>query len=178
MLRWELKVTSQPRKLIIVFFFFVFLNYKDLLPARYCTSLAAVLANTERAIELVLGALQGSIWSFLGYSCFIGGGNVPQRGLLGEAEDAQEFARGSLGSIPGAAKRRQERGKCGMRTQSGLSAGGTSRSCCQKPVLLGRSLGQSEVKQEWSVLRQVREHLVLSVHCLQVGKWTRMNMHL
>lgn len=28
------------------------------------------------------------------------------------------------------------------------------------------------------MLRQVRKHLVLSVPCLQVGKWTRKSMHL
>lgn len=38
MLRWELEMTSQPRKLIIDFFFLI---TKDLLPAR-CTNHAAV----------------------------------------------------------------------------------------------------------------------------------------
>lgn len=123
----------------------------------------------SRSLVLCSGA-------FVGYACFIGRGNVPQRGLLGEAEDAQEFARGPLGNIPGAAKRRQERGKCGMRRKSGLSAGGTSRGCCQSLSLRGGAW--ANLKRDWSMLRQVREHLVLSVHCLRVGKWTRMNMHL
>lgn len=33
----------------------------------------------------------------------------------------------------------------------------------------GKSLGHSEAKEGWYVLKQVRKQLDLSAHCLQVG---------
>lgn len=114
----------------------------------------------------------------MGYACFVGRGNVPQRGLLGEVGDAQEFARGPLDSIPGAAQEKTRERQMWHEETIRAQCWGDKQQLLSEPVLAGRSLGQSEVERDWSMLRQVRKHLVLSVPCLRVGKWTRKSMHL